>query len=81
LGDLDPENVIEQSSAYGMTYGVAISTQTEDSRSVAGFSHNEREFSDDEIGALTTEVEALHTLTRSSQGWNSNCATSCTSFR
>jgi len=68
LGDLDPENVIEQSRAYGMNFGVAISTETEESRSVAGFSHDSREFTDAEIDVLTTNVEALHALTRSSDG-------------
>lgn len=68
LGDLDDQNIMEQSLAYDMAYGVAIATETDGSRSVAGFAHPEREFTDTEIDALKQHVQDLHVLTASKDG-------------
>lgn len=68
LGDLDDQNILKQSLAYGMAYGVAIATETDGSRSVAGFARPDREFSDAEITDLTAYVQDLHDLTASKDG-------------
>lgn len=68
LGDLDEQNILEQLLAYGMAFGVAISTETAGSRSVAGFARNDREYTDDEIATLTQHVQDLHDHTASKTG-------------
>ncbi|MCF2872201.1 autoinducer binding domain-containing protein [Octadecabacter sp. G9-8] len=68
LGDLDDQGILEQSLTYGMAYGVAIATETQGSRSVAGFARNDREYSDAEIAALTQHVQDLHEHTASKTG-------------
>lgn len=68
LGDLDDQNIMEQSLAYDMAYGVAIATETDGSRSVAGLAHHEREFTDTKIDALKQHVQDLHVLTASKDG-------------
>jgi len=71
LGDLDDKNILEQSLAYGMAYGVAIATETEGSRSVAGFARNDREYTDGEIDALSQHVQDLHAQTQTKTGMDS----------
>ena len=68
LGPLDDQKILEQSAKYGMVYGVAIATEVDGSRSVAGFSRNDREFTDDEISVLSKDVDNLHAATASSKG-------------
>lgn len=68
LDMLDDQGILEQSAKYGMSYGVAIATEAGGSRSVAGFSRNDREFTDDEIAALARDVDDLHAATASSSG-------------
>jgi len=68
LDDLDDHNIIEQSHAHGMAFGVAIATETEGSRSVAGFSRADREYTDAEIDTLTVDVQQLHALTETRDG-------------
>jgi len=68
LGDLDDQNILEQSLDYGMAYGVAIATETGGSRSVAGFARPDREYTDAEITQLTQCVQSLHELTVSKDG-------------
>ncbi|MDC1229675.1 hypothetical protein N8Z63_08310 [Octadecabacter sp.] len=51
-----------------MAYGVAIATETEGSRSVAGFARKDREYTDDEINVLTQHVQDLHEQTASRTG-------------
>jgi len=68
LGGLDDQGILEQSAKYGMSYGLAIATEEGGSRSVAGFSRNDREFTDDEIAVLARDVEDLHAATASTNG-------------
>lgn len=68
LADDDEHGIFDQSLKYGMKYGVAISTETDGSRSVAGFARPDREYSDAEIAQLSQAVQDLHALTASSTG-------------
>lgn len=68
LKELDQENILEQSLEYGMNYGVAISYETDSSRSVAGFARSDREFSDPEIVELSRHIHDLHDLTATKTG-------------
>lgn len=68
LSDADEMGVLEASKTYDMNFGVAIATDTNDSRSVAGFSRPDREYTDEEIAALSADVELLHNATASTNG-------------
>lgn len=68
LGDLDEAGVLEQSVPFGMSYGVAIATDEGNSRSVAGFARDDREFTDAEITSLAADVETLHRATATTDG-------------
>lgn len=72
LADSDEQNILEQSLAYGMNYGVAIATDTGGSRSFAGFARASEEYSDAEIDALTLCVQTLHDLTMSKDGMDAS---------
>lgn len=68
LADEDEHGILQESSEFGLKFGVAIATQTENSKSVAGFARSDREYSDQEIEELEKDVQALHDLTASSTG-------------
>ncbi len=68
LANMDSENILEQSLAYDMAYGVAIGIEAGGTRSVAGFAHPDREFSDEEITSLIERVQDLHALTAGKEG-------------
>ncbi|HCP81561.1 MAG TPA: transcriptional regulator [Octadecabacter sp.] len=67
LADQDDNNILGQSAAYGMVYGVAIGVQANNSQSMAGFSRPDREYTDAEISQLTQCTQALHDLTTSNE--------------
>ena len=56
----DPHDVLGQASAYGLNYGVAVSTGPTTSRSIGGFARKDREFTDDEIELIERTVILLH---------------------
>ena len=68
LAEMDDLDILPQSRAYGMTYGVAIAIETDGSRSIAGFARGDREFTDADIAVLSRHVERLHALTETKQG-------------
>ena len=59
----DPAGVLDQASAHGMRYGVVYATETGGSRSMAGLSRNDREYTDDEITTISEAIERLHVET------------------
>ena len=56
----DPAGVMEKAAEHGMKYGVVFATETGETRSMAGFSRNDREFTDEEIEKMCAIVERLH---------------------
>lgn len=68
LSETDEENILEQSRAYGMAFGVTIATDTGGSRSLASFSRPDREYDDAEIQVLSALIDDLHALTASPSG-------------
>lgn len=72
LSEIDDKKILEQSLAYGMNFGVAIAHEAACSRSVAGFSRADREYTDEEINQLTQCVKALHDLTASKDGMDAD---------
>jgi LuxR family transcriptional regulator len=75
LAEMDDHNILEQSLAFGMKYGVAIATDTSRSRSFAGFSRPDREYTDAEIDQLSQCVQALHDMTASQDGMDESWRT------
>lgn len=65
---LDDVGVLKQSAAYGMIYGLAIANETGESRSIAGFSRPDREYTDQEIAVLVDLVQKVHDQTASQTG-------------
>jgi LuxR family transcriptional regulator len=59
----DSSGVMKMAADHGMKYGVVIATVSGDSRSLGGFSHTEREFTDSEIEDLQSGVVAIHNNT------------------
>jgi len=59
----DSSGVLKAAGEYGMKYGAVIACESEASRSIGGFAHPDREFTDDEIETLLTGVTTLHAQT------------------
>lgn len=68
LSEQDEQNILKQSATYGMTYGVAIAVESDNSRSMAGYSRPDREYTDAEISQLTQCTQSLHELTTARDG-------------
>ena len=63
LHALDTAGVLKEAASFGLAYGLTVSVLDGGSRSVGGFARSDREFSDDEIGALWRAVARLHAIT------------------
>lgn len=59
----DPTGVMQKASEYGMKFGIVCARDNAGSRSIGGFARSDREFNDDEINAITTAFEVLHSGT------------------
>lgn len=59
----DPFNIMDQARTYGLVYGVSISCGPMTSRTVAGITRADREFTDEEIAELSGVILRLHTET------------------
>jgi LuxR family transcriptional regulator len=59
----DPFDIFGQARAFGMVYGLAVSTGPMKSRTIASASRADREFTDDEIRAFAAQIEELHAIT------------------
>lgn len=56
----DPHKILEQAASYGLKYGIAVSHGPTSSRTIGGFARGDREFTDEEITAITEIVHLLH---------------------
>ena len=72
LKDQDDQNILGQCATYGMAFGVMIAIDMDNSRSIAGFSRPDREFTDAEISQLSQCTKTIHELTASSNGMDAN---------
>lgn len=59
----DASGVMKMAADHGMKYGVVIAASSEDSRSIAGFSRYDREFTDAEITELQSGMTSIHDCT------------------
>lgn len=58
----DPFGIMREAADHGLHYGVTVSHGPITSRSIAGVSNGEREFTDDEIAAASSILRQLHDL-------------------
>lgn len=63
LADLDSAGVLVTAKNYGMAYGLTCAITLNDTRTIGSFARPDREYSDDEIATLKSEMEALHKAT------------------
>ncbi|WP_439155752.1 autoinducer binding domain-containing protein [Yoonia sp.] len=59
----DPAGVMVMAADHGMNYGVVIAVASGDSRSIGGFAHTDREFTDGEIEQMHRDVALIHEYT------------------
>jgi len=59
----DPFDILGKASAFGMTYGLAVSCGPMKSRSIASAARNDREFTDLEIEQFARMIQHLHDVT------------------
>lgn len=59
----DPFGILQDAADHGLTYGLAISHGPMQSRTIACFTHNKREFTDEEIDQVSTMIRRLHDIT------------------
>lgn len=63
LSDLDTENVLGQASEYGLKFGFTFALDNGDSKTISSFARPDREFTADEIDAISKVVGELHQTT------------------
>jgi LuxR family transcriptional regulator len=56
----DPNGVFAKAAEYGMPFGVVISAESDDSRTICGFANADREFTDEEIAQIEALVLSIH---------------------
>lgn len=56
----DPFGIMKEAKSFGLTYGVSVSCGPVTSRTVAGVARGDREFSDQEMAAISGVVVRLH---------------------
>lgn len=59
----DPFGILQDAADHGLIYGLAISHGPMQSRTIACFTHNKREFTDEEIDQVSTMIRRLHDIT------------------
>lgn len=74
LEAIDTEGVLEHAKDFGLMNGVAISVVSSKSRSIAGFARADRDYTDDEIEALTETLGRLHRETQDLDPRNASVA-------
>lgn len=59
----DPFGIMKDAAAHGLRHGLTVSHGPLNSRTIASFAHDTREFTDDEIDKISTMVRRLHEIT------------------
>lgn len=60
----DTFGILREAAAYGMVYGVAVACGPISSRTIAGISRSDREYTTDEIAKIKTLINKLHDYTQ-----------------
>lgn len=63
LTDQDTNGVLAQAADHGLRFGLTCVAANADSRSIAGFTRPDREFTDQEIASLVMQTKSLHDQT------------------
>lgn len=69
--DIDPDgtdDVMRRAAELGLVYGVTLTVDSEQTRSICAFARDDREFTDAEIDVLTKQSGKAHDLTSSISG-------------
>ncbi|MEM9523254.1 MAG: autoinducer binding domain-containing protein [Pseudomonadota bacterium] len=67
LQPLDTHDVMKLAAEYGKHFGACVALEEGGSRTIASFTHPDRELTDEEIAACETDVHELHRLTQNMQ--------------
>lgn len=59
----DPFNILGEAANFGLVYGMTCSCGPINSRTIASFSSDQREFTDAEIASMSETVRRLHDIT------------------
>ena len=59
----DPFNILKEAANHGLTFGLTVSCGPINSRTIASFARDDREFTEDEIAEISTTVRRLHDAT------------------
>lgn len=59
----DPFGILSDAARFGMKYGLAVSTGPISSRSIAGVTRGDREYTDSEIDQISHIIRELHDIT------------------
>lgn len=60
---MDPFGLFKEAADFGLNFGVTVSYGPINSRTIASFAHSEREFSEQEVQAISDIVHKLHNMT------------------
>ncbi len=60
----DPFNILGEAAKFGLRYGLTVSCGLINSRTIASFANETREFTDDEISQISALVRRLHDITQ-----------------
>lgn len=63
IGIPDPFGILDDAARFGLKFGVAVSCGEMSSRTIAGCSRADREFSDAEMDSIQTIIQRLHATT------------------
>lgn len=59
----DPDGILAEAAAYGMTFGFTYVIDRHDSRSLSSFTSTKRMFTNDEIDGICARVDDMHDAT------------------
>ncbi|WBU51847.1 autoinducer binding domain-containing protein [Paracoccus sp. SCSIO 75233] len=59
----DPFDILGEAARFGMKYGVAVSCGPINSRTIAGLTRDDREYTDSEIDEISNLIRQLHDVT------------------
>ncbi|MFN3524538.1 MAG: autoinducer binding domain-containing protein [Paracoccus sp. (in: a-proteobacteria)] len=59
----DPFNILDDAARHGLTFGLTVSHGPINSRTIASFARDDREFTDAEIAEVQATVKQLHDIT------------------
>jgi LuxR family transcriptional regulator, quorum-sensing system regulator SdiA len=63
LAHLDTVGILPKAAEHGMKFGFTAAVEAGDSRSLSSFTRNDRDFTNAEMAAITSQVDELHRLT------------------